>query len=88
MQTLQINEAVDLTIVLPGSLETDSPTYEIFNSSGTVVQSGVLVFVRDELWKVSSFTPTAFQTIVLKATNVKEFSTENRDNIWRVGGNA
>lgn len=86
MQTLQRNENTELTIVLPNTSGTESPTYEIFNSDGEVIKSGNLVFVRDEIWKVSSFTPTAFGLIVLKATVVGEFSTEKRENIYRVGG--
>jgi len=88
MQTLQINETVDLVISLPGSAETDSPTYEVFDSDGNVLKSGSLEFVRDEMWKAADFTPTAFGNIVLKAANVTEHSTEKRENFYRVGGNA
>jgi len=85
MQTLQINESVDLMIVLPDSVSTDAPTYEIFDADGTVIESGSLEFVRDELWKASGFTPSAFGLIVLKATNITEFATDKRENYYRVG---
>lgn len=88
MQTIQINEQVDLLISLPGSFETDSPTYEIFNADGTVIQSGALAFIRDELWKVSDYTPFALGIIILKAANVTEFSTDKRENYYRVGRTA
>ena len=85
MQTLQINESVDLMIVLPDSVSTDAPTYEIFDADGTVIQSGSLEFIRDEIWKVSDFTPDDVGLIVLKATNATEFITQKRQNYYRVG---
>jgi len=88
MITLQINETVDLTITLPQSESSHAPTYEIFDSDGTVLKSGSLEFVRDEVWKASDFTPTAFGIIVFKAANINTYFTDKRQNIYRVGGNA
>lgn len=80
--TLPLSVSTDLLIPIPGSSSTDVVTYEIFNSSGTVIDSGTMDFVRDEVWKVDDFAGDDTGLIVLKANdttiNVK------RENFYKI----
>lgn len=81
MIDITINAASDLLITIPQSSSGDTVTYEIFNADGTVLTSGSLTFVRDEVWKVE-YTPSAFGNIVLKANDTTISS--KREEFFRV----
>lgn len=84
MDFLTLNESVDLLITIPGSSSGDTVTYEVFDSSGSVLFSGSLTFVRDEIWKRASFTPTALGPITFKANDTT--ISQKRENFYRVIG--
>lgn len=83
MDYITLNEAIDLIIAIPESVSGDTVTYEIIDASGSVLASGNMSFVRDELWKVN-YTPTATGTIVLKVNDTTISS--KRENFYRVIG--
>jgi hypothetical protein len=79
---LYLGESKDLLLPIPGSSSDDVVTYEIFSSSGTVLQSGSMTFVRDEIWKVASFTPSAVGVFILKGNNTT--ISQKRENEYSV----
>lgn len=81
MDAIIINQSIDLLIPIPQSSSGDTVTYEIFNSAGTVLQSGSMTFVRDEIWKIA-FTPTALGTITLKVNDTT--ITSKRESFFQV----
>lgn len=82
MEILFLGRTYDLVIAFPESASGDTVTYEIFNASGSVVQSGYMTFVRDEMWKVGAFTPGTTGTLVLKANNTT--INQKRESIFDV----
>jgi|GEM_PF-1428286 len=86
MDYISISEAVDLVIPIPSSVVGDTVTYEIIKAAdGSVLASGSMTFVRDELWRVS-YTPAALGVIILKVNDTT--ITSKRENIYRVVGAA
>ncbi len=84
MDYITLNEAVDLVIPIPGSASGETVTYEIIKAAdGSVLASGSMTFVRDEMWRVN-YTPTVLGVIVLKANDAT--ISEKRENIYRVIG--
>lgn len=83
MDYIKINEAISLVIPIPESSSGDTVTYEIISSAGSVLASGSMTFVRDEVWSVS-YTPSALGVIILKANDTTLSS--KRENIYRVVG--
>ena len=83
MEFITLNEAIDLVIPIPGSVSGDTVTYEIFDSDGSVAQSGSMTFVRDEMWK-AAWTPDTLGIFVLKANDTT--ITQKRENLYRVVG--
>lgn len=82
MENIYLNEAIPLSIVIPQSSSGDTVTYEIIKvSDGSVVQSGSMTFVRDEIWRVS-YTPAALGVFALKVNNTTISS--KRENFYRV----
>lgn len=75
----------ELLIVLPESEITDTPTYEIFDSTGTVLKSGNLTYVSSGVWK-TSFKPSAFGPVVFKAVNSGARFDAKREEQYIVGG--
>jgi len=84
MIDITIGIATDLLITIPQSESTDTVTYELFNSSGTVLASGNLTFVRDEVWKVS-YTPATVGLIVALKANDTTIESK-REEFFRVVG--
>lgn len=82
METLYLGESKVLILPIPASSSGDTVTYEIFDTSGTVLQSGSMTFVRDEMWKTAAFTPAAAGQIVLKGNDTT--IGQKRENIYSV----
>ena len=82
MIDITISVATALLIPIPGSSSSDTVTYEIFNSSGTVITSGSMTFVRDEIWKVTTYTPSALGIQTLKVNDTTLSS--KRENFYNV----
>lgn len=80
--TIPLSIETDLLLSIPGSASTDVVTYEIFDTSGTVIDSGSMEFVRDEIWKVSDFTGDDTGLIVLKGTDTTINS--KRENFYKI----
>lgn len=83
MDTIAVNQSTVIMIPIPESQSTDTVTYEIIDSSGSVLASGSMAFVRDEIWK-ATYTPTALGTIVLKVNDTTISS--KRETIMQVVG--
>lgn len=83
---IYLNQAIDLLITVPLTTSGNTVTYEIFNAAGTVIQSGNMVFVRDEIWKVASFTPTSLGALTLKST--ESTTLQKRENFYNVVSSA
>lgn len=81
MDYIIINEEVDLVLPVPGSQSGDTVTYELIKSDGTVVQSGALTFIRDEMWRVT-YKPVALGVLILKGFDVTIDS--KRENVYKV----
>lgn len=84
MIDITLSIVTDLLITIPESASDNTVTYELFNSDGTVLVSGSMTFVRDEVWKVGDYTPSALGTIVLKANDTTISS--KREQLFRVVG--
>lgn len=86
MDYITLNEAVDLAIPIPTSSSLDTVTYEIIKvADGSVLASGSMTFVRDEIWRIN-YTPTVTGVIVLKVNDTT--ISEKRENFYRVIGAA
>ncbi len=83
---IYLNQAIDLLITVPLTTSGNTVTYEIFKADGTVVQSGSMVFVRDEIWKVAAFTPTSLGALTLKAT--ESTTLQKRENFYNIVASA
>lgn len=83
---IYLNQTIDLLITVPLTTASNTVTYEIFKADGTVVQSGNMVFVRDEIWKVAAFMPTSLGALTLKAT--EPISLQKRENFYNVVASA
>ena len=81
MDYIIINETVDLVLPIPGSQSGDTVTHEIIKSDGTVLQSGSMTFIRDEMWKVA-YKPVAIGVIILKGYDITIDS--KRENVYKV----
>lgn len=81
MDYIVINEEVDLVLPIPGSQSSDTVTYELIRSEGTVVQSGSLTFIRDEMWRVT-YKPFALGVLILKGYDTTIDS--KRENVYKV----
>ena len=68
MDYININEAFEAVIPIPESALTDTVTYTIYQSAGTVFASGNAAFIAGINWKVS-FTPNAAGIYIVEVYN-------------------
>lgn len=72
-----LNIAFTAVVAIPGSINTDAVTYNVYRvSTGAVFATGSATFLAGIQWKVA-FTPTAADDYVLEVTDT------TRDVVWR-----
>jgi len=86
MDYLKKDSASTLLITIPGSSSGDTVTYNIYDTSGTVLASGNMTFVVDEIWSVSydpsSDSLAVGDRIVLKVNDTT--ITSKRENYYEI----
>lgn len=84
MDYIQIAQAFTAVIPIPGSLNTDTVTYVLYKASdNSVVSSGSMTFVGDEIWKMT-FTPAGADVYILKVND--DTISSKRENIYKSVG--
>jgi len=67
MDYININESFVTAVPVPESLNTDTVTYVVYKSDGTVFASGSATYIAGINWKIA-FTPTAADVYIVEVS--------------------